>query len=284
MERIRQAVEQAKQERQKLGAGQERQKLGAARSPRDFPAGFDPGHAVLEVPSEEIQYAETRTVKISDEVRNRNRLVAAIENHPLRDLYKMLRTKVLQEMRANNWNTLVVTSPASGAGKTHTAINLAIAIAGDLSHTALLIDGDLRHPAAHQYFGFEPEFGLNDYLFNDIPLNKVLFHPDMGRLTVLPGKEVINESAEMLASPKIVSMLSEIRSRYTDRIIVLDVAPVLSVDDALALAPNVDCVLMVAEAGATSRDDLAEALEMLDGLPIIGTVLNKVNKKVTSSY
>jgi protein-tyrosine kinase len=284
MERIRQAVEQAKQERQKLGAGQERQKLGAVGSPRNFPAGFDPGHAVVEVPSEEIRYAETRTVKISDEVRNSNRLVAAIDNNPLRDLYKMLRTKVLQEMKANNWNTLVVTSPASGAGKTHTAINLAIAIAGDLSHTALLIDGDLRHPAVHQYFDFEPEFGLNDYLFNDIPLNKVMFHPDMGRLTVLPGKEVISESAEMLASPKIVSMLSEMRSRYTDRIIVLDVAPVLSVDDALALAPNVDCVLMVAEAGVTSRDDLAEALEMLDGLPIIGTVLNKVNKKVPSSY
>jgi Mrp family chromosome partitioning ATPase len=106
----------------------------------------------------------------------------------------------------------------------------------------------------------------------------------MGRLTVLPGREPINESAEMLASPKIISMLSEIRSRYSNRIIILDMAPVLTVDDALALAPNIDCVLMVAEAGATSRDDLARALEILDGIPIIGTVLNKVDKKATSPY
>jgi protein-tyrosine kinase len=275
MERIRQAVEQAKRDRQKIGA---------VGSPRNFPAGLDPSHAKAEVPVEDIQYTETLAVEISDEVRNSNRLVAAIENHPLRDIYKMLRTQVLQEMRANNWNTLVVTSPATGAGKTHTAINLSIAIGGDLSHTALLVDGDLRHPTAHQYFGFEPEFGLNDYLFNDIPLNKILFHPNMGRLTVLPGREPINESAEMLASPKIISMLSEIRSRYSNRIIILDMAPVLSVDDALALAPNIDCVLMVAEAGATSRDDLARALEMLDGIPIVGTVLNKVDKKVTSPY
>ena len=55
-------------------------------------------------------------------------------------------------------------------------------------------------------------------------------------------------------------------------------------DDVLALAPNIDCVLMVAEAGETSRDDLAQALEMLDGVPIVGTVLNKVNKKAIASY
>ena len=270
MERIRQAVEQAKRERQALG--------GLGR-PRGMPS-----QVVAEPAAMEVQYSETRTVNVSDVTRNTNRLVAGIQNHPLRDIYKMLRTRVLQEMRANNWNTLIVTSPATGAGKTHTAINLSIAIAGDLSHTALLVDGDLRHPTAHQYFGFEPEFGLNDYLFNDIPLEKVLFHPDMGRLTVLPGREPINESAETLASPKIISMLSEIRSRYSDRIIILDVAPVLSVDDALALAPNIDCVLMVAEAGETSRDDLAQALEMLDRIPIVGTVLNKVDKKVTSPY
>jgi protein-tyrosine kinase len=270
MERIRQAVEQAKRERQALG--------GIAR-PRSIAAPVVAAPAAVE-----LQYTETRTIDVSDEIRNTNRLVAGIENHPLRDTYKMLRTRILQEMKANNWNTLVVTSPATGAGKTHTAINLSIAIASDLSHTALLVDGDLRHPTVHKYLGCEPEFGLNDYLFNNAPLNKVFFHPDMGRLTVLPGREPIGESAEILASPKIVSMLSEIRSRYSDRIIVLDVAPVLSVDDALALAPNIDCVLMVAEAGATSREDLAQALEMLDGIPIIGTVLNKVDKKITASY
>jgi protein-tyrosine kinase len=270
MERIRQAVEQARRERQAIG--------GIAR-PRKVPS-----QVAAEPASLELEYSETRTVNVSDEVRNTNRLVAGIENHPLRDTYKMLRTRVLQEMKANNWNTLVVTSPATGAGKTHTAINLSIAIASDLSHTALLVDGDLRRPTAHQYFGFEPEYGLNDYLFNDIPLNKVLFHPDMARLTVLPGRQAINEAAEILASPKIISMLSEMRSRYSNRIIVLDVAPVLTVDDALSLAPNIDCILMVAEAGATSRDDLARALEMLDGIPIVGTVLNKVDKKATSRY
>ena len=275
MERIRQAVEQAKRERQDFSGD---------RSPRSISARIGDAKAVVEKPTASFEYTETKTVDVSDEVRNTNRLVAAINGHPMRDIYKMLRTRVFQEMKANNWKSIVVTSPATGAGKTHTAINLAIAIAGDLSHTALLVDGDLRQPSLHRYFGYEPEYGLNDYLFNDVPLNKILFHPNMDRLTVLPGREPIYESAESLASPKIVALLSELRSRYSDRIVVVDMAPVLSVDDALALAPNIDCVLMVAEAGETSRDDLAKALEMLEGIPIIGTVLNKVDKKVVSSY
>jgi capsular exopolysaccharide synthesis family protein len=196
----------------------------------------------------------------------------------------MLRTRILQDMRANNWKVIAVTSPAVGTGKTLTAINLAISIARDLSHTAILIDGDLRHPSVHKYFDYNPKYGLNDFVLNNIPIEQALFHPNLDRLTVLPGREPMAQSAEMLASPKIISMLREIRSRYTDRIVIVDIAPVLSVDDALALAPNVDCMLIVAEAGQTSRDDLGRALELLDGIPIIGTVLNKVKKKVNSTY
>ena len=97
--------------------------------------------------------------------------------------------------------------------------------------------------------------GINDFLFDNAPVEQLLFHPDMDRLTVLPGRSPVSESAEMLASPKIVSLCEELSSRYPERIVIYDVAPVLSVDDALALAPNVDCMLMVAESGATSRED-----------------------------
>jgi Mrp family chromosome partitioning ATPase len=94
----------------------------------------------------------------------------------------------------------------------------------------------------------------------------------------------MSESAEMLSSPKLVSLVQDIKSRYIDRMIIMDIAPVLNVDDALALKPTVDCILMVAESGETKQEDLAEALELLDGIPIIGTVLNKVDKKVDSAY
>ena len=85
-------------------------------------------------------------------------------------------------------------------------------------------------------------------------------------------------------SPKFKALFSDIRSRYDDRIIIVDSAPVLEVDDVLTLIPNIDCMLIVVESGATTTDDLAKTIELLDGVPIIGTVLNKVDKKVVAAY
>ncbi len=272
MERIREAVEQARRDRN--------DQAGVAVSPRRHAD----RNSAIPVSADNIQYSETRTVEVSLATREKNRLVAAIPGHPLQDIYRMLRTRVLQVMKANNWTTLVVTSPATGSGKTLTAINLAISIARDLSHTALLFDADLRYPSTSKYFGYTPEYGLNDYLFNDVPLSKILFHPNMDRLTVLPGRVPIKESAEILSSPKLLSLLHELRSSYADRLIIADIAPVLSVDDALALAPHIDCMLLVAESGITKSEDLSKTLELMQGIPIIGTVLNKVDKKVTEAY
>ncbi len=271
MERIREAIERANRER----SGSIRQSLPVRRATTK-------NRNDVRVATADIQYTETRTVEVSKTVREENRLVAAISGHPLQDNYRMLRTRVLQEMKANNWNTIAVISPTNGAGKTLTAINLAITLARDLSHTALLFDADLRSPSISKYFGHTPEYGVTDFLFNDIPLNKVLFHPDMDRLTVLPGHEPNNESAEVLSSPKFMSLFQDLRTRYDDRIIVVDSAPVLEVDDVLALMPNIDCMLIVVESGSTTNEDLIKTIELLDGVRIIGTVLNKADKKNTA--
>ncbi|MBS93281.1 MAG: exopolysaccharide biosynthesis protein [Chromatiales bacterium] len=273
MERIRQAVEQASRDRKTKA--KDRPEAPARPSSKETP---------VSAPTHEIQYTQTRCVDVSPSLREDRKLVAAMPGNPLQDTYRMLRTRVFQELAANDWNTIAVTSPATGSGKTLTAINLAITIAMDVSHTTVLIDADLRYPAIHEYFGYTPELGLNDYLDRDIPLSSILFHPDIDRLTVLPGRAAISESAEALRSPKMVAMIQELKNRYSDRIVILDVPPVLTIDDALALAPNVDCMLIVMEYGSTSKEELREAIELLEGIPIIGTVLNKSEKKVGSVY
>jgi protein-tyrosine kinase len=273
MERIRSAVEQATRERKK-----------SQSSPAAHAKSGDVGGGEKAPSSpDSIIYTETRSIDIDLAVREKFRLAAAIPNHPLQDTYRMLRTSILQEMKAKGWVTLAVTSPSPGAGKSLTAINLAISIAKDMSYTATIVDADLRNPSISKYFGYEPEFGINDYLFNDVPLSKIVFHPELDRLTVLPGREPIIDSGEILTSPKFVSLVQELGARYPERIIILDMAPVLSVDDVMAMAPNIDCVLMVAESGVTTADDLEQALELLKGVPVIGTVLNKVDKKVTDA-
>ncbi|MEE4185765.1 MAG: CpsD/CapB family tyrosine-protein kinase [Gammaproteobacteria bacterium] len=274
MERIKQAIEQAARERMD----------SRALTPRD-PSRLAKGAGKVNyVPPGEVKFTATRTIQVSQATRERNRLAASIPGHPLRDTYRMLRTRVLQELKANSWNCIAVTSPVQGCGKTLTAINLAISLAMDHSHLVMLVDGDMRKPSIHTYFDYEPEFGIHDCLFADVPLSSALFHPGIERLTVLPGRVAIDDSAEVLSSPQGQGLIKELRTRYPDRIIVVDVPPVLAVDDALSLAPNIDCMLMVAENGKTTREELYRALDLLDGIPLLGTVLNKSDIKTAAAY
>jgi capsular exopolysaccharide synthesis family protein len=267
MERIRQALKQAEEERARKKAGET---LYPSRS-----EAADAIHARRHLHASEVTFQKTRVVDVSGDILERNRLVAALPEHELTDAYRILRTQVLQQLRSNGWQSVAVTSPASGSGKTLTAINLAISLAREINHTVLLADLDLRNPSVHKHFGYEPEFGLSDYLRGDAPLTDILFCPSVDRLVVLPGRESITNSAETLRSPRMVSLVQELQNRYRDRVVIFDLPPILDTDEALAFAPYTQAMLMVAESGATKREELERALAILHDVPVIGTVLNK---------
>jgi len=195
MDRIKKALEQAERDRgtpveqsnaRAVEAIEPRQRLDPEQSPT----------AVQDMMS--VQYGRTKIVDVSPETLEKNRLVAAIPEHELTDAYRILRTRVLQAMNANQWNALAITSPETGCGKSLTSINLAISLAREVNRTVLLADFDLRNPSVHTYFDYEPELGLSDYLFNDAPLADILFSPSVERLVVLPGRESVHNSSEML--------------------------------------------------------------------------------------
>ncbi|MHB8716892.1 MAG: CpsD/CapB family tyrosine-protein kinase [Sulfuricaulis sp.] len=266
MERIKQALEKARLERQKSGG--------------DYPASYRSSGTAS---SESIAYTHTRTVPVQTNFLQTRRIIAGREQNSYTEAYKMLRTQVLQRLREKNWNSLAVTSSGVNEGKTLTAINLAISLSMEVEHTVLLVDADLRHPSIHNYFGFEVENGLSDYLTVDKPLSDLLIHPDqIPGLVVLPGGSPMTNSAEMLNSPKMAKLVEELKTRYTSRIILFDLPPLLSAADALAFSPYVDAALLVIEDGKTQTEDAKRAIELLQGTNVIGTVLNKSNFAIRS--
>ena len=276
MEHIRKALEQAEKDRAEAKTQQ-----GTVETPSQRPAESAPVEKAREETTADdkgpvtVKYQTTKVIDVPESVFENNRVITALSGHALNDSYRMLRTRVLQQLKANNWNALALTSPASGHGKTLTAINLAISLAREVNHTVLLADLDLRNPSIHEYFGYEPTAGLSDYLNNDVPLSEILFSPGIERLVVLPGREAIAHSSEMLSSPKMVSLISELKNRYPDRLIICDLPPMMATDDALAFSLYTDAMLMVAEAGGTRREDLEQALRILKDVPLLGTVLNR---------
>lgn len=222
-------------------------------------------------------YTQTRIQSTRKHLLQENRIIAGFKPGKWLESYKMLRTRCLQLMDANNWNTLAIASPAMGSGNSLTAANLAICIAMEFNRSVLLVDANFQNPGICKLFGINAKTGLGDYLLDDAPLNELLINPDMDRLVILPaGKDLLN-SAEMLRSPKMVALVNELKHRYPSRVIIFDLPPLLSHDDTLGFLPVVDCVLLVVDEGHTKTEELKQTALLLKDINVLGTVLNKAS-------
>lgn len=288
MERIQEAIEKAKRERQSAQG---------VDAKTDEPMQDDKVEHSSEVPSKDgivnqeglsvntqqekrsvrVNYSQTRSVNIDAETLRDLRIVAGFTHDKRSEPYRQLRGQILNKMRENNWQTLAITSPNTGAGRTLTAMNLAISLSMEVNQTVLLVDMDLRQPNVAACLGIDDvEYGLVDYVNNEQPLENILIHPGFERLVLLPGTAQSNASSEILSSPEMKVVIEELIARYPSRLVIFDLPAVLSHDDALVFAPTCDATLMVVEEGGTNKDDLERSYQLLEGANIIGSILNKV--------
>lgn len=263
MEYVKDAIEKARLEREQNQANESGSP--ASGSQRDLKR----NRAV------QVDYSQTRQVKVSNRVLLDNRVVSAFENDQRAEPYRQLRTLILKKFSDNNWRTLAITSAHRNAGKTLTALNLAIALSKDVNQTVLLADMDLKGPNILDALGIATEAGLVEHLTEGALIKDILVNPGFERLTILPSRPTTGDTSELLSSPAMRDTLHELVHRYSDRLIVFDLPPLLGDDDALVFAPYVDATLIVVESGVTTPEDLKRCYQLLENTPIIGTVLNK---------
>lgn len=273
MERIKQALDKARAER-------ESEKIVLAV---EAPLGGS-GGVVAAVSEATINYSQTQVQTLNPEILRQNRIIYGDADREGLTAYKMLRTQVLQRMVARNWNALAVTSPVPGDGKTLTSINLAISLARELHHTVLLVDLDLRNPSVHRYFGLAPRHGIEDYLLHGVSLEDILVNPGIERLVLLPARNPVKNSSEILASPAMGKLVQELKTRYPSRMVLFDLPPILSADDALSFAPHIDALLLVLRDAKTTQNELEHAMEILKDVTILGTVLNGSEERISTYY
>lgn len=233
-------------------------------------------------PLDSIQYTKTQRVTIDPDVLRDNRVIMGLSNDPRADIFRVLRTNILKQLRENNWNSFAVTSVIPNAGKTFISINLAIAMAMEGNQSVLVVDADLRRPSVGQYLGLQWEFGLVDCLEGEVPLEDALINPGIERLVILPGKSVSNSASELISSHKMVNLIEEIKSRYESRIIIFDIPPLFAADDALLFMPYIDAALLVVEDGKNTADELQHSMYILEQTNLLGLVVNKSRQPLTT--
>ena len=280
MERIKEAIEKARAGEQSLG----RQRTAAKAIVRAEQSQTNDHSSMPTGAPLDISYTQTRVVQPDPEHLEAHRIIAHQKSHPNSWPFDTLRTQVLQRMDENGWKVLAITSPTLGSGKTVVAINLAISIAQQTQRTALLVDFDLRRPSVAAYLGLTAKVSLNDVLQGNSDVAEAMVNPGFERPVVLPALHPADRPSEILASPKVAGLLAELRDRYADRVVVLDLPPVLAADDVLSIVPKVDCVLLVIGSGVSSEKEIEEAQRRLSKVPLLGVVLNKDASAMTSAY
>jgi len=229
-------------------------------------------------------YTQCRTVHLNPGFLEQNRCVALFSDMPEVDSYKILRQQILQRTWERGENTIMVTSALPGEGKTLTAINLAFAFAQKFQHTALLVDCDLKIQNIHKVLGFENNKGVVDYILGECDIPDLIVWPGIEKLTIVSGGKTIDESSEMLGSPRMKDLVKNIKEMYRDRYIIFDVPPILAGADALTFANLVDTILVVVQADQTSMSDVKKALQMMPQEKILGLVLNRSSAENITYY
>lgn len=265
----------------KLQKAMEKAKANRVRSVNNN--AHTPGPPAPSAPSSRQQevnpdYAQTRTLRVNPDVLEQNKVFSFFQAHAMADTLKILQTRVLNRLEEQGGNTIMVTSANRLEGKTLTAVNLAVSIARELDRTVLLVDAVLRRPGIHRVLGMEAPEGLSNYLLKEAEIPDLLLHPGIEKLVFLPAGRPLPQSAELLGSPRMKALVQEMRERYPERVVLFDTPPILASADALAFSKVVDGILFVVEAERTRRDEIKRAFELLQGRPVLGTVLNKAKQ------
>jgi protein-tyrosine kinase len=274
MENIRQAVERARASR-----GSPRPQVSEDLSPPR--RRVDSAAAV-----QAEQSRDSNEIEVSADHLQSKRIVAHDGADQRSRPYDMLRTQVLQSMGVGGWKVLGVTSPTPGCGKTLTAINLALSIARQPDQAVALVDFDLQKPQIANSFGLASSAGgVLDVLEERSTLAKAAVRIRAGRqrIVVLPTVAT-RESSELMGSRPMRDLLHDLKRAYQSHLIIVDLPPILSSDDVIAILPQIDCVLLVAAVGQTKVSEVEECNRHLQSSHLVRLVVNKATDATPNYY
>lgn len=221
---------------------------------------------------------------ISDDRVDRNLVTYRDPQSLESEMFKILRGNLLFPAEGVPPRSILITSALPGEGKSFVATNLAVSIAQNINEYVLLVDGDIRKPSVHHYFGFDQTNGLADYLRHPSPLADMLLKTSIDKLTILPGGHPPHNPAELLSSQAMSALLKEVTERYNDRYIVIDSPPPQLTAETSAIARQVDGIVLVVKYGSTPRQMVEELVDTLGKEKILGCVMNWFDLRSSSYY
>jgi succinoglycan biosynthesis transport protein ExoP len=196
----------------------------------------------LSVPQELTQTIGVRVLGTLPSVAalTRRRKGAGAANAVVMEAIDGIRTILLRTAHEDP-RVLLVSSAGDYEGKTTVASYLAASLARTGRRT-LLVDGDLRKPAAHQVFGLPLAPGLCEVLRQEAPLEAALQPTATEGLWLLAAGSCDHPALMALGKDGLKDILARLRDEF--EYIVFDTAPVLTNADTLIMGHYADAAVL----------------------------------------
>jgi protein-tyrosine kinase len=187
--------------------------------------------------------------------------------------YLMMRSNLLQHVRATGHQIIAGTSVEQGNGKTHTAINLAAALSR-ITPT-ILLELDLRRPTIGERLGLpDTASGVEAFLKGEATWHETRLAIQGSDLSVHRVGHACSNAEALLSSAWLSNAIQRIRDTKNRPVCIIDTPPALVGDDLALIARVVDGFLLVAQESRTRKRGLLEVVKALRPAPVIGSVLN----------
>jgi capsular exopolysaccharide synthesis family protein len=171
-----------------------------------------------------------------------------------------------------------VTSPHMGDGKTTVALALGSSLATDFAAEVLLVDGDVHTQSVAREYGLEGEAGLAELIAGTTTLEAVRHRLPPARMSVVTAGSASEDPARLARSESLVEVMAGFK-RGT-QYVVMDLPATLHSMSAPVLAKRCDGVVVVVQAGKTSRADLERTLQLLGDAKVLGVVINRNTSRI----
>lgn len=194
--------------------------------------------------------------------------------------YRSVRTALQFSTTSGIPKSLLITSTSASEGKTTSAITIARTFA-QLGKRVLLIDADLRNPTLAKATGLRSEMGLSSLLTGATTLPQAIVKTDDDRLDVILTGPLPPSPTELLASSKLVSLLTIAVNTYDQ--VIIDSPPVLGIADAPILANACAGTLVIVKSGSTRIKACQMALKRLHAAHahVVGGLLTQYDPRAS---
>jgi capsular exopolysaccharide synthesis family protein len=196
-----------------------------------------------------------------------------LEGHPVLESIDAIRTLLLHDAEARATRIVMVTSAAGGEGKTTLAAHLAGSLAR-AGRKTLLIDGDLRTPAAHQLFELPIQPGFSEVLLGEVEAADAVQETPIDGLSLMAAGQWDREVLYALARGGMEGVFEKLQEEFD--FLIIDSHPLLAATDSLLIGQRVDAVILSVLREVSQMPKVYAAAQRLTSLNIrvLGAVVN----------